>query len=75
MVGVSVSVNLPLHYKVQKFSSSLLAPAHPGAPGKRAVKWLCVCVCLCVRVINSVIVPHAKLNLQDTAYVGEFHFS
>ena len=32
MVGVSASVNLPLHHKVQKFS---LAPAYPGGPGKR----------------------------------------
>ena len=39
MVGVSASVNLPLHHKVQKFSS-LLAPAHPGGPGKRVIKWL-----------------------------------
>jgi len=31
---VSVSVNLPLHHKVQKFSSGT---AHPGGPGKRAV--------------------------------------
>jgi len=31
-VSVSASVNLPLHHKVQKFS--LLAPAHPGGPGK-----------------------------------------
>jgi len=37
MVGVSASVNLPLHHKS---ISSLLAPAHPGCPGKRAVKWL-----------------------------------
>ena len=37
IVGVSASVNLPLHHKVQ---SSLLAPAHPGDPGKRAVKRL-----------------------------------
>jgi len=36
MVGVSASVNLPLHHKDQ----SLLAPAHPGGPGKRAVKRL-----------------------------------
>ena len=28
-----------------KSRSSLLAPAHPGGPGKRAVKWLCMCVC------------------------------
>jgi len=29
-----------------KSRSSLLAPAHPGGPGKRAVKLLCVCVCV-----------------------------
>ena len=41
MVSVSASVNLPLHHKVQKFSSFT---AHPGDPGKRAVKqlwWWC----------------------------------
>jgi len=37
--SVSASVNLPFHHKVQ----SLLAPAHPGGPGKRAVKWLWWC--------------------------------
>jgi len=37
MVGVSASVNLPLHHKVQKFSSGT---AHPGGPEKRAVKRL-----------------------------------
>ena len=26
--------------------SSLLAPAHPGSPGKMAVKLVCVCVCV-----------------------------
>jgi len=34
MVSVSASVNLPLH----ESRSSLLAPAHLGGPGKRAVK-------------------------------------
>jgi len=29
-----------------KSRSSLLALAHPAGPGKRAVKWLCVCVCV-----------------------------
>ena len=24
-----------------------LVPAHPGSPGKRAVKRVCVCVCVC----------------------------
>ena len=40
MVGVSASVNLPVHHKVQ---SSLLAPTHEGGPRKRAVKrlWWC----------------------------------
>ena len=37
MVGMSASVSLPLPIKSR---SSLLAPAHPGGPGKRAVKWL-----------------------------------
>ena len=35
MVDVSASVNLPI-----KSRSSLLAPAHLGGPGKRAVKRL-----------------------------------
>ena len=38
MVGASASVNLPLHHI--KSRSSLRAPAHPGGPGKRAVKRL-----------------------------------
>jgi len=42
MVGVSASVNLPLHNQVQKFCSGT---GSPGGPGKRAVKWLC-CVCV-----------------------------
>jgi len=37
MVGVSASINLPLHHKVQ-MRSSLLAPAHPGGPKKGPVK-------------------------------------
>ena len=37
MVGVSASVNLPLHIKSR---SSLLVLAHPGGPRKRAIKWL-----------------------------------
>jgi len=30
-----------------KSRSSLLAPVYPGGPGKRAVKWFCVCMCVC----------------------------
>ena len=35
MVGVSASVNIPYTIKSR---SCLLAPAHPGGPGRRAVK-------------------------------------
>jgi len=37
MVDVSTSVNLPLHHKVQKFSSGTVSP---GWSWKRVVKWL-----------------------------------
>ena len=40
MVGVSASVNLPLHHKVQKYSSGT---GSPGWSWNRAVKRLCVC--------------------------------
>ena len=26
---------------------TFLVPVHPGSPGERAVKWVCVCVCVC----------------------------
>ena len=40
----SVCLPLLIFPCTMKSRSSLLAPAHPGGPGKRAVKWLCVCV-------------------------------
>ena len=44
MIDVNVrlltSVILPLHHKVQKFSSGT---GYLGGPGKRAVKWLWWC--------------------------------
>jgi len=42
MVGVSVSVNLPLHHKVQMFSS------RNGSPGwsRKKVRKTVVCVCV-----------------------------
>ena len=33
--------------KIQ-FGFTCLVPAHPGSPGQRAVKRVCVCVCVCV---------------------------
>jgi len=29
---------------------TFLVPAHPGSPGQRAIKRVCVCVCVCVCV-------------------------
>ena len=42
---------MPLPLTVSCFSKiqigfTFLAPAHPGSPGKRAVKRVCVCVCV-----------------------------
>ena len=40
---------MPLPLTVSCFSIiqtgfTFLVPAHPGSPGKRAVKWVCVCM-------------------------------
>ena len=45
---------MPLQLNVSCFSKiqigfTFLVPAHPGSPGQRAVKRVCVCVCVCVR--------------------------
>jgi len=42
---------MPLLLTVSCFSKiqigfTFLVLAHPGSPGKRAVKWVCVCVCM-----------------------------
>jgi len=44
---------MPLPLTVCCFSKiqigfTFLVPAHPGSPGKRAIKRMCVCVCACV---------------------------
>jgi len=54
---------MPLPLAVSCFSKiqigfTFLVPAHPGSPGKRAVKQVCVCACVrvCVRVCVCVCV-------------------
>ena len=33
---------------------TFLVPANPGNPGKRAVKWVCVCVCVNdIKILND----------------------
>ena len=44
---------MPLPLTISCFSKiqigfTFLVPAHPGSPGQRAVKRVCVCVCVCV---------------------------
>ena len=46
---------MPLPLTVSWFSKiqigfTFLVPAHPGSPGKRAIKWACVCVLNFIRV-------------------------
>ena len=46
---------------------SFLVAAHPGSPGKRAVKRACVCVCVCVRACVRACVTLAGM-ICETAY-------
>jgi len=43
---------MPLPLTVSCFTKiqigfTFLVPAHPGSPGQRTIKWVCVCVCVC----------------------------
>ena len=49
MVCVSVSVNLPFHHEVQKFSSGTGSPGWSRKKGRKMV----VCVCVCVKQDRS----------------------
>ena len=44
MVNVSASINLPLHHKVQKFSSGIGSPGWSWKQGRKTD----MCVCMCV---------------------------
>jgi len=61
MVGVFASVSLPLHHKVQKFSSGT---ADPGGPGKRAVKrlWCGTVSQLLCRILRIKKINHFSRN-------------
>jgi len=56
---------MPLPLTVSCFSKiqigfTFLVPAHPGSPGKRDIKWVCVLLLL----TNIIIVPESK-KLQE----------
>ena len=59
---------MPLPLTVSCFSKiqigfTFLVPAHPGSPGKRAVKRVCVCVCV-TTVIIKFFYPHFTQKYQ-----------
>ena len=63
---------IPLPLTVSCFSKiqigfTFLVPAHPGSPGQRAVKRVCVCVCVCVIYYNirHTFVPYSETLTQN----------
>ena len=63
MVSVSASVNLPLHHKVQKFSSGTGSPGCSWIKSHKMVVCVCVCVCVCV-VVEIAGVPKFWLEMS-----------
>ena len=66
---------MPLPLTVSCFSKiqigfTFLAPAHPGSPGKRAVKRVCVCVCVSVFIHAQTVetVNHRQLVTDIEAH-------
>ena len=43
---------------------AFLVPAHPGSPGKRAIKRVCVCVCVCISSYTKYSKNKSKCKLQ-----------
>jgi len=52
MVSVSASVNLPLHHKVQKFSSGTGSPGWSQKKGRKTVMVVCVVFTYCSNTIK-----------------------
>jgi len=67
MVGVSAIVNLPLHHKVQKFSSGTGSPGWSRKKGGKTVVWWLWCFVLCLfasvvlGLVSSVTYYHKRL--------------
>ena len=59
---------IPLPLTVSCFSKiqigfTFLVPAHPGSPGQRAVKRVCVCVCVCVARVSAASCSHVNTDM------------
>ena len=68
--GWSVCLPLLISPCTIKTRSSLLAPAHPGGPGKRAVNG-CVCVCVTTSVDMQTSVKYYCATVTITAYTSQ----
>jgi len=79
--GLHMAQLMPLPLTVSCFSkiqigSTFLVPAHPGSPGKRAVKRVCVCVSVCLLVLCTLVmvVCPAKTDEQiEIPFKGHTH--
>ena len=73
----------PLPLTVSCFSKiqigfTFLVPAHPGSPGHRAVKWVCVCVCMrdvmwCIELMGCNLFASWLLILAQNMYFISVH--
>ena len=72
---------MPLPLTVSCFSkieigSTILVPAYLGSPGKRAVKWVCVCVCASTitRVVtNDYSAADPVLKCENQEFLYEYY--
>jgi len=53
---------------------TILLPAYPGSPGKKAAKWVCVCVCVCF-ITFSISNPVHQMKLPRSAYERAYRAS
>jgi len=61
---MSLPLTVSCSSKIQ-IGFTFLVPAHPGCPGQRAVKRVCVCVCACYYFLpSSVQLPSAPTKLR-----------
>jgi len=69
---------IPLPLTVSCFSEiqigfTSLVPAHPGSPGKRAVKRVCVCVCVFAVRSLSLVMSECSLSGHGRDHASSFY--